>query len=142
MLADALKPRNLHRVLVPALKYLLIAAFIPGLVSAMIVGSVRSDAYHSALACKYRHLTHTTDYTNRSLSLLDRFIHPFLLYTSVLGRVLTASRRKAKEWSVHALEDEYLVEQRVINLEDSAAAGGGDVKVFDPELHAADVHHE
>jgi hypothetical protein len=34
------------------------------------------------------------------------------------------------------------VEQRVINLEDSAAAGGGDVKVFDPELHAADIHHE
>jgi hypothetical protein len=62
------------------------------------------------------------------------------LYTVVLGRLLTASRRKAQQWSVNALENEYLVEQRVINLEDSQA--GGDVKVFDPELHAADIHHE
>lgn len=52
------------------------------------------------------------------------------------------ARRKAQRWSVSALESEYLVEQRVINFEDADAGGGHDVKVFDPQLHAADIHHE
>lgn len=57
-------------------------------------------------------------------------------------RMLTVSRRKAAQWSVNALESEYLVEQRVINFEDSGGRGRHDVKVFDPQVHAADVHHD
>jgi hypothetical protein len=57
------------------------------------------------------------------------------------ARLLTVSRRKAAQWSVNALENEYLVEQRVINFEDVAGSGRHDVKVFDPHVHAADVHH-
>lgn len=64
LLADALRPRNLHRVLVPALKCLLTAAFVPGIAAAMIVASVRSNAYHSALACKQRQLNGTSSITN------------------------------------------------------------------------------
>lgn len=76
MLADALRPRNLHRILVPALKYLVVAAFVPGVISAMIAASIRSDAYHSALTCKKPPLADTS-------GILTAIVRPRPLHTPI-----------------------------------------------------------
>ncbi|KAJ9124095.1 hypothetical protein QFC22_000890 [Naganishia vaughanmartiniae] len=122
VLADALRPENVHHILIPTLKYLLLASLAPTVIAGALALVLGLSSGQSAI--------------------VYRFIHPFLLYAVILCQVILEARRKVLQWSVSALESEYLVEQRVINFEDAEAGGGHDVKVFDPQLHAADVHHE
>ncbi|KAJ9106134.1 hypothetical protein QFC21_001276 [Naganishia friedmannii] len=122
VLAEALRPENVHHILTPALKYLLLGSLAPTVLAAVLALALGLNSRQSAI--------------------VYRFIHPFLLYAVIIRQVVIEARRKAQQWSVSALESEYLVEQRVINFEDAEAGGGRDVKVFDPQLHAADIHHE
>jgi hypothetical protein len=52
MLAEATRPRNLHRVLVPALKYLTVAAFGPGILAGISCACFKMGTYDSALICE------------------------------------------------------------------------------------------
>jgi hypothetical protein len=71
-----------------------------------------------------------------------RFIYPTIL---TLYLVRTSSHLAVlflKKWSVRALESVYLVEKRVMNMEEAEKAGGVEMAVREDGVRAADVAAE
>jgi hypothetical protein len=73
-----------------------------------------------------------------SLCLLVRLIYPAILNTYLGLRAAKLVGHYLHRWSVRALEKVYLVEKRVMNIEE-AVQPGMEMTVKDPELHVADT---
>lgn len=76
--------------------------------------------------------------TSFELPIIGRFIYPTILALVVLRKLVQVGTAYFKKWSVHSLEAVYLVEKKVMNMED-AQEPGSNVAVQDSTLTSEQV---